>query len=58
MVTTPWSITEQQRRRVEPIFFFFLSEPAMMASSITVELNPTSPKTGGNGHFEPVVMGR
>jgi len=28
-----------------------------MALSITNELNPTPPKTGGDSYFEPAVMG-
>ena len=31
-------------------------EPAVMTLFITVELNPTPLKTGGDGHFEPAVM--
>ena len=31
-------------------------EPAVMALLITVKLNPTPLKTGGDGHFEPAVM--
>jgi len=29
----------------------------VVALSITNELNPTPPKTGGDSYFEPAVMG-
>ena len=32
-------------------------EPAVMALPIPVELNPTPPKTSGDGSFEPAVIG-
>ena len=31
-------------------------EPAVMGPSMTIELNPTLPKTGGDGNFEPAVI--
>ena len=49
-------------RGATPIFFVILHrqtvwDPAVMDTSITNELNPTSHRAGSDSHFEPAGMG-
>ena len=54
----------QVEARVEQRLFFFVIlhrqtvwDPAVMDTSITNELNPTSHRAGSDSHFEPAGMG-
>jgi len=60
------AVARRTKQHEEPIFPFFLIcdgatqpvlEPAVMALSITIELNPTPLQTGGDIYFQPAVMG-